>query len=115
MTQTSPENEPKYEPLPDIGVRNDEILTLRSEGRSLSDISSRFNLSKEGVRQIIKRRPESDANKQKRDQAYAQLEAVCGVACIEAGMSVTRLAGITGTTPGRVEQWLQLNGIAKYC
>lgn len=111
MSETSPE----YEPLPNSRARDAEILALRGEGCSLSEIGSRFKLSKEGVRQIIKRRPASDANKLKQDQAYARLEAAHGVASIEAGMSVQRLAGITGTTPRRVEQWLQLNGIARYC
>jgi hypothetical protein len=110
-----PETGPEHEALLNIRTRDAEILALRSEGRSLSEIGSRFNLSKEGVRQIIKRRPASDANKQMQDQAYARLEAVNGVACIEAGVSVQRLAALAGTTPRRVEQWLQLNGIAKYC
>lgn len=110
------ETDPKHKPMSDLGgARDAEILALRSKGWSLSEIGSRFQLSKEGVRQIINRRPPSDANKLKRDQAYAQLEAINGLACIEAGMPVQRLAAIATTTPRRVEQWLLLNGITKYC
>src|SRR5438309_11860457 len=98
-------------PLPHIKARDFEILALRSEGLSPPEIAQRYKLAAARVRQIIQGRPStSTAQKLRQDQAYAQLAAVNGIACIESGMSVDRLAAIAGTTPRRVEKWLLLEG-----
>ena len=101
--------------LRDIKARDAEIRALRNAGWQLSAIALRFKLTTEGVRYIINGKPGSNANKILREQAYARLEAVDGVALIKAGMSIRRLASVADTNPRRVEQWLQLNGITKYC
>ena len=101
-------------PSPHMKARDAEILALRREGWSLLEIGRRFKVSAARVQQIINgTTTQSNAFDFLQDQASAQLEAVDGVACIEAGMSVQRLAWIAGTTPWRVEKWMRQRGIAK--
>jgi hypothetical protein len=106
-------------PSPHIKARDAEISALRREGWSLLQIGRRFKLSAARVQQIVNGVPTpSNAFDLLQDQASAQLEAVDGVARIEAGMSIQRLAWIAGTTPWRVEKWMRQRGIeksAKHC
>lgn len=97
-----------------VAEREAEIVAHRNAGRSLRETARLVDLSPEGVRQVLNRRPAATANKTRKNQAYARLEAAGGLTCIQAGMSVLRLAAIADTTPRRVEQWLEFKGMTKY-
>jgi hypothetical protein len=54
----------------------------------------------------LRRRPKETLRQMIREDAYARLRAVNGVACLAGGMTTVRLAAIAETSEDRVFKWI---------
>lgn len=86
-----------------LSERDGQMIAMRVDGHTLQDIADRFNLSRERVRQILKRR-DHEIHDAVQSRRQASIEAV--YAGLAEGKSISDIAKSLGVPVGQVESLL---------